>query len=57
VKLERDDNGEELQLQEEILLEHFQHIFGLQRHALSSHSDHYQVNQQRTRKSRETLHA
>lgn len=31
---EQDGNGGECQLLEEILLEHFQHIFGLQKHDL-----------------------
>lgn len=31
---EQDDNGGEHQLLEGILLEHFQHIFGLQKHDL-----------------------
>lgn len=35
-RLEHDNSDEELQLQEETLLVHFQHIFGLQKHDLLS---------------------
>ena len=43
MKVVQDDNDEELQLQEEILWEHFQHIFGLQKHDLSNDEQYKSV--------------
>lgn len=43
MNLEQDNNGEELQLQVEILSEHFQHISGLQKNDLSSNLKHWNI--------------